>query len=70
MKKIILNEKWTAHLLSLPESGMGYQIVDITLRNGTMFRDLIVSDGNVIPLMEDEDIDNEDILEIDTAYEK
>ena len=60
-----LNERWVDHLCGLPETGMGYQIVDVVLSNGKRFRDIAVYNseemewpsgaGNIVP---------EDIVEI------
>jgi len=37
-KRIKLKEEHIKYLLELPESGMGYQIVDITLKNGQQLK--------------------------------
>lgn len=42
MTTVHLPERWTAHLVRLPESGMGYQRVDITLKNGKVLRNVVV----------------------------
>lgn len=36
------NSKWINLLANLPESGMDYQIVDITLKNGGVMRNVFV----------------------------
>ena len=40
--RLHLNERWVDHLCGLPETGMGYQVVDVVLRNGEQFRDIVV----------------------------
>ena len=40
--RLHLNERWVDHLCGLPETGMGYQIVDVVLRNGEQFRGIVV----------------------------
>ena len=37
-----LSQKWVDKLVILPEAGMGYQIVDVILKNGSVIRGLIV----------------------------
>ena len=39
--RLHLNERWVDHLCGLPETGMGYQIVDVVLRNGEQFRGIV-----------------------------
>lgn len=36
--KIKLSKKWVERLLSMPETGMGYQTVDITLKDGRVIK--------------------------------
>lgn len=33
--RVVLPDKWIEHLCGLPETGMGYQVVDLILRGGT-----------------------------------
>ena len=40
--RVRLNEKLTAKLCELPESGMGYQRVDVRLSNGQHVRRVLV----------------------------
>ena len=52
-----LSRKWIDKLVRLPESGMGYQIVDITLKNGDVIKNITVFNceevsGNSIPFSE------------------
>ena len=37
-----LPERWTEFLISQPESGMGYQLVDVEFSDGTVRRDCLV----------------------------
>ncbi|MEX2090659.1 MAG: hypothetical protein WD989_00800 [Candidatus Paceibacterota bacterium] len=37
-----LSQKWIVKLIALPESGMGYHIVDVHLKNGTVVYGLMV----------------------------
>jgi hypothetical protein len=45
---ILLNEKQSEYLLSLDETGMGYQTVNITLKDGTVFKNVIIIDSKYI----------------------
>ena len=40
--RIKLDRCWTDRLIDLPESGMGYQRVDVRLADGRVLRDLVV----------------------------
>ena len=37
-----LNQHWMSHLRSLPETGTGYQIVDVILRKGERVPSIVV----------------------------
>ena len=66
--RLHLNERWVDHLCGLPETGMGYQIVDVVLRNGERFRGIVVYNAEEMewPTGADE-IAPEDIVEITRA---
>ena len=40
---MILSQEWVDKLSKLPETGMGYQIVDVYLKNGVVIRNAIVA---------------------------
>ena len=40
--KLKLNENWTKKLLKYPESGMGYQKVNVLLKSGLVIKDVVV----------------------------
>jgi hypothetical protein len=40
--RLHLPERWIDHLCNLPESGMGYQRVDIRLKNGDKLKGVFV----------------------------
>ena len=50
--RVHLSEKWAQRLRSDPETGMGYQIVDGTLRSGLEVRDVVVLDAEEANLPE------------------
>ena len=49
-----LDEKWTARLCELPESGMGYQRVDVRLRDGLQVRSVLVFNAEWIEWPDDQ----------------
>ncbi|MBF0472590.1 MAG: hypothetical protein HQK93_02500 [Nitrospirae bacterium] len=48
--KLKLNDKWTSLLLSMPESGMGYQSVDISFSDGALLKDILVYNAEEVEL--------------------
>jgi hypothetical protein len=69
---IILSKKWLDYLSDKPESGMGYQIVSIVLKDGRRFDQVVIVEGYVtqvrgfsdIPFVED------DVHEIVLTHDK
>jgi hypothetical protein len=43
-----LPEKWAHWLAGQPETGMGYQVVDVTLSDGSIIRDVAVVQSELI----------------------
>ena len=60
-----LSSKWIGFLRNQPESGMGYQVGEVVLKDGRSFGHIVIVEGNVtlvdgnktIPFS-DEDIDS------------
>lgn len=60
-----LSEKWGPLLARQPETGMGYQIATVVLRDGRRFNDVLIQDGlitrikdlRIIPFTESEIVD-------------
>lgn len=50
--QFVLPSKWITHLSKLPESGMGYQIVDIYLKNGEVMRSVEVVNSSILQNVE------------------
>ena len=48
--RIKLSKKWIKYLISLPESGMGYQIVDIELKDGRIIKGVYVFNAEYLDL--------------------
>jgi hypothetical protein len=46
-KPIALSKKWSQYLVSLPETGMGYQVVTITLNDGRVFNQVVIDSGYI-----------------------
>ena len=46
--RIKLAKRWTDQLLTWPESGMGYQRVDITMADGRELKDAIVLNAELL----------------------
>ncbi len=60
-----LPERWIDHLCKLPESGMGYQRVDIRLTNGDRITDVVVFNAEELECaIPTESFKSEDIADI------
>ena len=51
-----LSKQWIDKLVLLPESGMGYQKVDVLLKDGRTLKGLVVSNAEYLNLPTEEDI--------------
>ncbi|MCE5227000.1 MAG: hypothetical protein LLG05_14240 [Porphyromonadaceae bacterium] len=56
-KKVELQEAHIHYLSELPESGMGYQIVDITFKDGLKLKNRIVVNSQFLLVEDYENID-------------
>jgi len=63
--KLKLNDEYIDYLSNQPEQGMGYQIVDITLKNGRVLNDRIVINSSYLKLNDSEQINLDDIVKIE-----
>lgn len=68
--RIKLDKKWTKFLLSIPESGMGYQIVDITFNNGNVIKGVNVFNAEELELPDGYKIDKIDKIDSIVLHEK
>ena len=59
--KIKLTEKFIEVLEKLPEQGMGYQIVDVFLKNGNLLKGKIVFNSTYLQLENSELIEPKDM---------
>jgi len=63
-KKIKLLPEHIKALESLPEQGMGYQLIDIELKNGMLLQKRIVLNSTYLQLQDKEDLDSNDIIKV------
>jgi len=69
MKKLRLEESQVKVLLGLPETGMGYQKVKLTLKNGDVLHDMIVLNSEFLVVKEDQIVDVNDIEKLEIEEE-
>lgn len=65
MKTIKLPIQFTKQLTKLPETGMGYQLVKIILKNGLILNNHKVLNSSLLILEKDEKLENEEIVSIE-----
>ena len=66
--KLKLSNKFSNYLAELPEQGMGFQIVDVELKNGNLLNNRIIFNSTFLKLKENENIKNKDIKSIVLKY--
>jgi hypothetical protein len=62
MKTVRLSEAWSRRLVQLPESGMGYQRVDLVLKDNRVIDNVIVL--NAEECQSPEEFDPADLIDI------
>jgi hypothetical protein len=62
MTTVRLPERWIQRLTQMPESGMGYQRVNILLKKGKILRDIVVL--NAEEAQAPEPFETSDILDV------
>jgi hypothetical protein len=62
METVRLNDKWKEILAQLPESGMGYQVIDVELQNGRILAGLTVFNGE--ECLSDVEFDPNEIVDV------
>lgn len=69
---IKLSEKWAKLLVSKPETGMGYQVVSIILKNGMRYDQVVINSGYITHMRNYDNIPFEeiDIEQIIVTHEK
>ncbi len=63
-KKLKLKKEYINYLVSQPEQGMGYQVVEVRLINGDVLKDRLVTNSTFLLLEENENILAENIAEV------
>jgi hypothetical protein len=53
---LALSEKWASTLVPQPETGMGYQIATVTLKDGRRFPNTIIVGGYITKVGNNSDI--------------
>lgn len=66
-KTLKIEDKYVRYLETQPEQGMGYQIVDIFLKNGTVLKSRMIFNCTYLQLDSDENIEIDDIIKITSA---
>ncbi|MBS1927292.1 MAG: hypothetical protein JST95_01695 [Bacteroidetes bacterium] len=69
---IKLSEKWAKLLVSKPETGMGYQVVSIILKNGMRYDQVVINSGYITHMRNYDNIpfEENDIEQIIVTHEK
>lgn len=69
---ITLSERWARQLAAKPETGMGYQVVSVVLRDGKRFDQVAVVEGRITQIRGRADIPftEDDIAEILLTHDK
>jgi hypothetical protein len=69
---IRLSSAWVERLRSQPETGMGYQIVSVTLRDGRRYDQVIVDSGRITRVRDFQAIpfEESEIADITVTHDK
>jgi hypothetical protein len=72
MKPLPLPDYWAPILLKKAETGMGYYVANVRLRNGTIYRQVVIDSGFVANVRGFKSVpfDPADIVDIDVTHEK
>lgn len=65
MNSLQLPNKWVNYLVNLPETGMGYQLVNIFLKNGKVLYKRKVINSSILILPPNEKLKKEEIVKIE-----
>jgi hypothetical protein len=71
-KPVPLSREWASRLRVLPETGMGYQVVSVTLNDGRKFEQVVIDSGFITRVRGYTDIPfaASDITEITVTHDK
>jgi len=69
---IKLSAKWTSELASKPETGMGYQVGSVVLKDGRKFNQVAIVEGIVAEIrgLKDIPFNEDDISQIILTHDK
>ena len=67
-----LHDRWVEYLCTMPETGMGYHIVDVELKDGRVFKQAVVDSGYLTRIRNRDDIPflESDIADMRVTHEK
>lgn len=71
-KPIALSKRWASYLKSLPETGMGYQVVSVRLNDGRQYNQVVIDSGYITRVRGYEEVPftESDIAVIVVTHEK
>ena len=71
-KPIALSKRWATYLVSLPETGIGYQVASVLLTDGRKFDQVIIDSGYVTRIRGHREIPftEAEIVEITITHDK
>ena len=69
---ISLSDKWVMGLVRKPETGMGYQVISVVLKDGSRFDQAVVIEGQITEIRGYDDVPfcEDQIAEIILTHEK
>lgn len=71
MKKFKLPNKWKTYLLTQPETGMGFQVVKIITKDGTEYKNVIITNADTVDGIYDSTmpaLNEQDILQLAVTH--
>lgn len=69
---MLLPDKWGPVLSAQPETGMGYQVATVTLRDGTQWQQVLIEEGHITRIRGQTSIpfQAEDITDIRVTHDR
>jgi len=67
-----VSDKWADYLVNQPETGMGYWVVSVTLKDGRSYDRVVVNGGLVTQVYGEDTVpfDPDDIVDIKVTHDK
>lgn len=67
-----LSDKWGPRLVSQPETGMGYQVASVMLKDGSRYEQVLIESGFITRIKDHDQIPfrEEDIADIVVTHDK